>query len=252
MMIKNKLLVAAAVAALTAGSGLALAQGSADQKAPAQKAPAAEKSAPSGGMKSTTGAAENKGAMEQKQKAPASAQKADDKAGAPKKAEEKSAPKGGQTTGQAPAQNQPQKSGQSSQQPAQQKSTTTQQKGTTGQAPTTTQPRQGQGTTSQQPGTQGQAGGSASTSTSVQISTEQRTRIQQVLVKERNAPRVTNVDFALAVGTVVPRGKVKFVPLPRTVLEIYPAWRGYDYFLVGDEIVVVDPRTLRIVAVLPA
>src|SRR5437773_9447651 len=51
MMIKNKLLVAAAVAALTAGSGLALAQGSADQKAPAQKAPAAEKSAPSGGMK---------------------------------------------------------------------------------------------------------------------------------------------------------------------------------------------------------
>ena len=26
---------------------------------------------------------------------------------------------------------------------------------------------------------------------------------------------------------------------------IYPEWRGYDYILVGDQIVVVDPRTSR-------
>jgi hypothetical protein len=35
-------------------------------------------------------------------------------------------------------------------------------------------------------------------------------------------------------------------------VEIEPEWRGFEYFLVGDEIVVVDPATLEIVAVLPA
>jgi len=49
----------------------------------------------------------------------------------------------------------------------------------------------------------------------------------------------------------VPR-TVNFYPLPTTIVEIYPAWSGYQFFLVGDEIVVVDPHTLEIVAVLDA
>jgi hypothetical protein len=32
-------------------------------------------------------------------------------------------------------------------------------------------------------------------------------------------------------------------------VEVYPAWRDYEYFLVGDEIV-VDPSDHRIVAIL--
>ena len=38
------------------------------------------------------------------------------------------------------------------------------------------------------------------------------------------------------------------------VLEAYNhrLWRGYDYILVGDEIVVIDPRTHEIVAILDA
>jgi hypothetical protein len=35
-------------------------------------------------------------------------------------------------------------------------------------------------------------------------------------------------------------------------VTIYPDWRGYEFFLVGNEIVVVNPRTLEIVAVLDA
>ena len=31
-----------------------------------------------------------------------------------------------------------------------------------------------------------------------------------------------------------------------------PAWRGYEYFLVGDDIIVVEPGTHRIVAVIAA
>ena len=33
-------------------------------------------------------------------------------------------------------------------------------------------------------------------------------------------------------------------------MQIYPSWRGYDYLLVGDQIIVVNPRTLQIIAVL--
>jgi hypothetical protein len=35
-------------------------------------------------------------------------------------------------------------------------------------------------------------------------------------------------------------------------VEIYPAWRGYHFFIVGDQIVIVEPGSLRIVAVIPA
>jgi hypothetical protein len=83
------------------------------------------------------------------------------------------------------------------------------------------------------------------------ISTEQCTRIRQAIVKESNAPRVTNVNFTVSVGTVVPR-TVRLAPIPVTVIEVMPAWRGYEYFLVGDDIIVVEPGTLRIVAVIPA
>jgi hypothetical protein len=91
-----------------------------------------------------------------------------------------------------------------------------------------------------------------STSVNVNLSSEQRTKIHSIIVSDRSAPRIAHADFDVRVGTVVPRGKVKLVALPSTIVEIEPSWRGFEYFLVGDEIVVVDPATLRIVAVLPA
>jgi len=56
----------------------------------------------------------------------------------------------------------------------------------------------------------------------------------------------------VTVGTRVPHGRVSLRPLPGEVVTIHPEWRGYEFFLVGDQIVVVDPRTLEIVDVLPA
>jgi hypothetical protein len=49
----------------------------------------------------------------------------------------------------------------------------------------------------------------------------------------------------------VPR-TVRFYRVPVELVQIYPHWRGYDYFLVGDQIIVVNPRTHQIVAVLEA
>lgn len=85
----------------------------------------------------------------------------------------------------------------------------------------------------------------------VNITTEQRTEIRQTIVKQGNAPRVTNVNFNVSVGAVVP-STVQVVVLPPRVVEIYPQWRGYRYFIVGERIIIVEPDTLRIVFIIDA
>jgi hypothetical protein len=82
------------------------------------------------------------------------------------------------------------------------------------------------------------------------LSTEQRTKITTV-IKSQNVRPVTNVNFSISVGTHVPRS-VGFHPLPAEIVTVYPDWRGYEFFLVNDQIVVVNPRTLEIVAVIDA
>jgi hypothetical protein len=83
------------------------------------------------------------------------------------------------------------------------------------------------------------------------IAPETRTRIHDVIVRERNAPRVVSPNFEVSVGTRVP-ATVQFVAVPQTVVDIEPEWRGFEYFLIGDEMVVVDPRTMEIVAIIDA
>jgi hypothetical protein len=82
------------------------------------------------------------------------------------------------------------------------------------------------------------------------LSTEQRTKITTVIKQQRVAP-VTNVNFSLSVGTRVPRD-VSFHPLPAEIVTIYPDWRGYEFILVRNQIVVIDPSSLEIVAVIDA
>jgi len=43
-----------------------------------------------------------------------------------------------------------------------------------------------------------------------------------------------------------------FHALPARVATIYPEWRSYKYILVNEQIVIVDPNTYEIVAVLEA
>jgi Protein of unknown function (DUF1236) len=82
------------------------------------------------------------------------------------------------------------------------------------------------------------------------LTSEQRTKISSV-VKSHSEARVSNVNFSVSVGTVVPR-TVRLVALPEEVIVIHPAWRGFRFFIVNEQIVIVEPDTLRIVAVLPA
>ena len=64
-----------------------------------------------------------------------------------------------------------------------------------------------------------------------------------------DAKPVTHVNFSVSVGTVVPR-TLDLRPVPTTIVEIVPQYRGYDFVLVRDEVVIVEPRTHRIVDVI--
>src|SRR6266566_645355 len=93
--------------------------------------------------------------------------------------------------------------------------------------------------------------GTAGTTANIDLTPEKRTRIHEVIINERSAPRVSSPNFNVSIGTRVPR-TVRFAALPRTIVEIEPAWRGYQYFMIGDQIVIVDPRSMEIVAILDA
>jgi Protein of unknown function (DUF1236) len=60
---------------------------------------------------------------------------------------------------------------------------------------------------------------------------------------------VSSPNFNVSVGTRVPR-TVRFAALPRTIVEIEPEWRGFEYFMIGNQMVIVDPRSMEIVGVL--
>jgi hypothetical protein len=98
--------------------------------------------------------------------------------------------------------------------------------------------------------TQTGTAGANSAGSNVTLNTEQRTKIRETVINAGNAPKVSNVNFAVNVGTVVPRS-VHIVSVPDTLVEIQPAWRGHLYFIVGDQIVIVEPGSLKIVAILP-
>jgi len=95
------------------------------------------------------------------------------------------------------------------------------------------------------PGLQGNASGQ------YQLSEEQRTHIRQTLIDARGARRVSHVDFDVRVGTQIGRGRIHLIQVPDTLVQIDPEWEGFLYFVYEDEIVVVDPNDMEIVAVLP-
>jgi hypothetical protein len=117
--------------------------------------------------------------------------------------------------------------------------------------------RSGQGQRDQQSPTQaqspqrqqnGQAAQGQAQQGSKTLTTEQRTTIRKTVLSGGNVPRATNVNFNVSVGTTVPTS-VRVVAVPSTLIEIYPEWRGHMYFVVNDEIIIVDSHH-RIVAVI--
>jgi len=84
--------------------------------------------------------------------------------------------------------------------------------------------------------------------TSTKISEQDRTKIFSNLKSEK---RVSNrqVNIDVTVGQRLP-ARVRPRPLPRTVVQIAPEYRGYDYVMVRDEIAIVRPGTREVVDVI--
>jgi hypothetical protein len=81
------------------------------------------------------------------------------------------------------------------------------------------------------------------------IDDRQRTRVSESLSRLKVRP-LNDLRFSVSVGTTVPRD-VHLERLPADVVEIVPQYRDYDFVVVRDEIVIVDPSSYRIVASLP-
>jgi hypothetical protein len=98
-------------------------------------------------------------------------------------------------------------------------------------------------------GSEQSKGGTTEQRSVTNLSSEQRTRLHQVIATG-NIHRADNVNFSLAVGTVVPQ-TVRVYDAPETIVEILPQCRGFKYIVVQSELIIVDPNSLEIVAILP-
>jgi hypothetical protein len=84
---------------------------------------------------------------------------------------------------------------------------------------------------------------------SVNINDQQRARISKSVARLKVQP-LNNLNFSLSVGTSVPRN-VRLQRLPAAAVKVIPQYRGYNFVLARDEIVIVEPSSYKIVAVLP-
>ena len=105
--------------------------------------------------------------------------------------------------------------------------------------------RSRQSTAEQGPATTGQGAAAGS----AKLSTEQRTKITTIIQAAQGGAGASQRFGACR----NPRaGERAFLPAAGGSVRDLSRWRGYDYILVGDEILVIDPRTHEIVAILEA
>jgi hypothetical protein len=233
---RNTLLVTVAATALIAGAGLASAQGTGETR----EAPGAathEPKAPGGKMDQQPNGTP--------QKSPAPNAQAPMKPAPTAQAPAKETPA---PTAQAPAKETPAPTAQApmKEKPAE-----------TAQAPSAAKPQApehgGNAQTSEPPNSRmapGTARDETKSGPPAALSSEQHAKIRNTLRIEKSE-RLASVPFSTKVGEAIP-GTVHLYVLPVSIMEYAPQYRGYEYILVGNEILIVDPRTMRIVAVIDA
>ena len=100
------------------------------------------------------------------------------------------------------------------------------------------------------------------------VSEDQHSQIKTVIARvSRPQDRVDRrkFNFNVSIGAQVPRS-VQVATLPDEIVRIVPQYRGFDYFVISyrskdfaapdylfvkDQLVIIDPQTLEIVAIIP-
>lgn len=98
------------------------------------------------------------------------------------------------------------------------------------------------------PSTSASTTSNTTTNAVANLNTDQRSEVTRSF-SSANVNTVSNVNFDVSVGTTITE-EVRLAPLPAEVVRIVPQYRGYQYVVVRDEIVIVEPRTKKIVEVI--
>ena len=102
-------------------------------------------------------------------------------------------------------------------------------------------------------GQRGQVNGSQTTTSTarsdnqVRLPRDKEVRISETMRTRELAPPERNLNVSISVGTEIPN-RVRLHRLPPEIVSIEPEYRDYDYFTTEDEIVIVEPRSHRIVS----
>ncbi|WP_445504863.1 DUF1236 domain-containing protein [Microvirga sp. G4-2] len=92
--------------------------------------------------------------------------------------------------------------------------------------------------------------GSTSSSTNINVTNEQRTEITRAFSSVRTQP-LNDVNFSVSVGTVIPETVVtRLEACPNEVIRILHGLPECRYVIVRDQVVIVEPKTRRIVTVI--
>jgi hypothetical protein len=83
---------------------------------------------------------------------------------------------------------------------------------------------------------------------SSKLSETDKTKVFSTLKSKKQASN-QRIDIRVNIGQRLP-ARVHPRPLPRTVVEVMPHYRGYDYVMVRDEIAIVRPGTREVVDVI--
>jgi hypothetical protein len=112
----------------------------------------------------------------------------------------------------------------------------------------------------------GTTSGAIQQKSGVPVSEDQHSQVKTAIARA-SAPRVDRreLHFCVSIGARVPQS-VHIVALPDEIVQILPQYRGFDYFIISyrtkdpggadyffvkDELVIIDPKTLEIDAIIP-
>ncbi|MGY4506982.1 DUF1236 domain-containing protein [Bradyrhizobium sp. USDA 3650] len=88
------------------------------------------------------------------------------------------------------------------------------------------------------------------TNQQTQVTSEKQVRISETVSRARLAEPERNLNISIRVGETIP-SRVRLHRLPPEIVAIEPEYRDYEYFATGDDVVIVEPRTHRIVSQVP-
>jgi hypothetical protein len=102
-------------------------------------------------------------------------------------------------------------------------------------------------------GTPSHRGGTYARATSQEmesLNAQERTRLRDMV---HSIPRISNVGTEVRINAFVPRNvRQAAAPLPPQVQKMYPRFRQSRAFMYHDQIVIVNPVTSRIIAIVQA